>query len=78
LIENIDSKNGIYKFISASHDQSLMIWEWNRKNNSVDHVEVCIGHKESVECIDVDPTSTKVILNFVVSSILLLKIFYIL
>jgi hypothetical protein len=44
-----------------------MIWEWNKKNNSVDHVEVCIGHKESVECIDVDPTSTKVILNFVVS-----------
>jgi hypothetical protein len=44
-----------------------MIWEWNKKNNSVDHVEVCIGHKESVECIDVDPTSTKVILNFFVS-----------
>lgn len=51
-------------FISASHDQSLMIWKWNRKTSSIDNVQICIGHKESVETVDVDPTSSKVNINF--------------
>ncbi len=38
-----------------------MIWQWDKKKNSVESVEICVGHKESVECIDVDPTSSKVI-----------------
>ena len=50
-----------------------MIWQWNKMTNSVDHVEVCVGHKESVECIDVDSTSTKV--SFKIISIKLSQYF---
>jgi hypothetical protein len=41
-----------------------MSLQLNKENTSVDYVEVCVGHKESISCIDVNPTLTKVILNF--------------
>lgn len=41
----------IASFVSASHDQNAMIWEWNSESNSVECVYVCRGHERSVECV---------------------------
>ncbi len=57
-ISNEDSK---YKFLSASHDQSVMIWNWNKKTKKLDKADKCVGHTESVECIDLNFDKTKVI-----------------
>lgn len=56
-----DNDSNIHKFLSASHDQSLIIWTWNQNKNSVEQLDLCVGHKESVECVDVNFNSTKVI-----------------
>lgn len=47
-------------FVSASHDQSAMIWEWDSVANSVQCVCVCKEHERSVECVDVNGDGTKV------------------
>lgn len=39
---------------SASHDQTVMIWEWDLSNNNVSCKWVCKGHERSVECIKPD------------------------
>ena len=50
----------VLKFISASQDQSVIIWEWNQATNAVVKTEKCVGHTESVECLDVNQDKTKV------------------
>jgi len=40
-------------FASASHDQTVNIFQWNESSNSVEGVNTCRGHERSVECIDV-------------------------
>ena len=54
-----DDKNEA-KFLSASHDQTILIWNWNKLTSKVDKAEKCIGHTESVECIDVNTKNSKV------------------
>jgi len=49
------------KFISASHDQSLIIWEWNNAKQKLESTQRCVGHKESVDCVDVNNDKTKFI-----------------
>ncbi|XP_046994861.1 ribosome biogenesis protein WDR12 homolog [Schistocerca americana] len=44
-------------FVSASQDQTTMIWEWNVSNNSVECIHICRGHERSVECIGVSPNA---------------------
>lgn len=46
-------------FVSASHDQSAMLWEWNIANNAVECVHVCRGHERGVECVGVDPERSR-------------------
>ena len=53
----------VLKFISASQDQSVIIWEWNQATNAVVKTEKCVGHTESVECLDVNQDKTKVKFN---------------
>lgn len=48
---SLDAQTGV--FASASQDQTVMIWEWNIANNSVECVQVCKGHERGVDCIDV-------------------------
>jgi len=42
---------------SASHDQTIMIWEWDLSNNNVSCKWVCKGHERSVECVKPDRLS---------------------
>jgi len=40
-------------FVSASHDQTVNMFQWNSSSNSVEGVNTCRGHERSVECIAV-------------------------
>ncbi len=55
------NNDSIFKFISTSQDQSLIQWEWSLNSNKVNKIEKCIGHTESVECVDISQDKTKVI-----------------
>ncbi len=50
-VEWISNEGNDMKFVSCSHDQSILIWHWNSKSKSVNKVEKCVGHSESVECV---------------------------
>lgn len=47
-------------FLSASHDQTILIWYWNKQTGKVKKADKCIGHTESVECVDVNRKNLKV------------------
>lgn len=49
------------KFITASQDQSVIVWEWNQKTDKVVKTSKCIGHTEAVECLDINEAKTKFI-----------------
>ena len=53
----------IFTFLSVSQDQSLIQWEWSLNSNKVIKIEKCIGHSESVECVDVNEKKDKVKFN---------------
>lgn len=57
-LKNSDSKK--LKFISGSQDQSIIIWEWDQSTNKVEKTQKCVGHTESVECVNVCPDKSKV------------------
>jgi len=40
-------------FVSASHDQTVNMFQWNKETNSVEGVNTCRGHERSVECVSV-------------------------
>lgn len=40
-------------FASASHDQTVNIFQWSQDSNSVEAVNTCKGHERSVECLAV-------------------------
>ncbi|XP_050100099.1 ribosome biogenesis protein WDR12 homolog [Anopheles aquasalis] len=46
-------------FASASHDQNVMLWEWNVTANKAECVAVCKGHERGVGCIAVNPSRTQ-------------------
>lgn len=50
------SLNGeVGTFASASHDQTLMLYQWNISSNSVEAVNACRGHERSVDAVAADP-----------------------
>ena len=46
------------KFMSSSHDQSILIWHLNDQKKLI-RTQKCVGHSESVECLDISEDKSK-------------------
>ncbi|XP_055948151.1 ribosome biogenesis protein WDR12 homolog [Argiope bruennichi] len=52
-------ENDEYTFISTSHDETAILWQWNERSNAVDCIHVCKGHARSVDCVDVNASTNR-------------------
>ena len=48
------------RFVTGSHDETLLTWTWNRRENKPDCVAACRGHGRSVDCVSVSPDGSQV------------------
>ncbi len=55
-----DEEGPMHRFVTGSHDETLLMWQWNQQKNAVECVHACRGHAGSVDCVAVDPTKTRV------------------
>ncbi|XP_031844303.1 ribosome biogenesis protein WDR12 homolog [Nomia melanderi] len=46
------------RFVSASQDQTAIIWDWNILANSVDCIHVCRGHERGLEAVSINYDKT--------------------
>lgn len=51
-IRNNQIKENIHSFITCSHDETAMLWNWNSELNNAEHVYTYKGHCRSVDCVD--------------------------
>jgi len=47
-------------FLSGSHDQTVLLWQWDESKNEVYCVHCCRGHAASVDCVAVNQSKDKV------------------
>lgn len=59
--DDLNIKDKTLRLLSGSQDQSIIIWDWNQAQDKVMKTQKCIGHTESVECLDVNGNKTKFI-----------------
>ena len=52
--------DAVSSFVTGSHDQTALVWHWNRESNEVDCRLSCRGHAASVDCVAVDSTGEQV------------------
>jgi len=55
-----DEASGNKRFVSGSHDETLLTWTWNCHENQLDCVAACRGHARSVDCVAVSPDGSQV------------------
>jgi ribosome biogenesis protein YTM1 len=51
----LSTNEGHSRFVTGSHDETLLVWEWKQKKNQLTCAFVCRGHSRSVDCIAVSP-----------------------
>lgn len=51
----IHMSDDVGTFASGSKDQTIIIWEWNIRENVAVPIFTCKGHERAVECISVSP-----------------------
>ncbi|XP_001602606.2 ribosome biogenesis protein WDR12 homolog [Nasonia vitripennis] len=49
---SLDGENGT--FVSASQDQTAVLWKWNVESNSVESIHICKGHERGLEAVGVN------------------------
>lgn len=54
-----DETGGRKRFVTGSHDETLLTWTWNRRENELDCVTACRGHGRSVDCVAVSPDGSQ-------------------
>lgn len=54
----ISLTNDTASFVSASQDQTAIIWDWNIMENSVDCIHVCRGHERGLEAVNINYDKT--------------------
>ncbi|XP_011502838.1 PREDICTED: ribosome biogenesis protein WDR12 homolog isoform X1 [Ceratosolen solmsi marchali] len=52
---SLDGDIGV--FVSASQDQTAILWKWNVESNSVETVHICKGHERGLEAVGVNSLS---------------------
>lgn len=55
-----DDTTGCKRFVTGSHDETLLTWTWNRRENQLDCVTACRGHARSVDCVSLSPDGSQV------------------
>ena len=48
------------RFVTGSHDETLLTWTWSRRDNELRCVAACRGHARSVDCVSVSPDGLQV------------------
>lgn len=55
-----DESSNRKRFVTGSHDETLLTWTWNRRDKELDCVAACRGHARSVDCVSLSPDGSQV------------------
>jgi len=55
-----DAASGRKRFVTGSHDETLLTWTWSQREGQLECVAACRGHARSVDCVSVSPDGSQV------------------